>query len=400
MAGTRAPHCPVCGGIDLTEVFSAATAVPVFCNWLYDDQAEALAATTGEVRLVACATCGHVFNASHDEALLAYGAGYENSLHYSPTFQRYAQELAERLVDAHGLRGGTVLEVGCGKGDFLAMLVEHGAGRALGYDPSYDGEQAGRVADERVVFVPALLPDRLDGLDVDLVCARHVLEHLERPAEVAGTVRAALGSRGAVVYAEVPDGGYLLDETAVWDVIYEHPSHFTASSLHRLLTDAALPVTALGTSFGRQYLWAEASSSPQVDAVPPPPVEAVLDAAADFATRAASAVTHWADVLDEAAAVGRQVAVWGTGSKGVTFLNVVPGGGGVQQVVDVNPRKHGRYVPGTGQRVVAPDELSAAPPDLVVVMNPLYVDEVRSTLGRLGLDAEVRSAVTSTALMS
>jgi hypothetical protein len=78
----------------------------------------------------------------------------------------------------------------------------------------------------------------------------------------------------------------------------------------------------------------------------------------------------------------------------------VPGGGGVQQVVDVNPRKHGRYVPGTGQRVVAPDELSAAPPDLVVVMNPLYVDEVRSTLGRLGLDAEVRSAVTSTALMS
>jgi SAM-dependent methyltransferase len=391
-------RCPVCAGTAASEVLTPARSVPVFCNWLYEDAREARTAVLGRLRLVACSGCGHMYNAEHDEALLVYGADYENSLHFSPTFQQYAHELAARLVEKHGLRGGTVLEVGCGKGDFLAMLVEHGAGRALGYDPSYDGEQADRITDDRVTFVRALLPDRLDGVDVDLVCARHVLEHLEKPAEVARTMRDALSHRDAVLYAEVPDGGYLLAETSVWDVIYEHPSHFTASSLHRLLTDAALPVTALGTSFGGQYLWAEASSSHDAEGVPAPSVEEVLASAAGFADRAEGAVAYWAEELERAAADGQRVAVWGAGSKGVTFLNVVPGGAGVELVVDLNPRKHGRHVPGTGQCVVGPAQLRATPPDLVVVLNPLYVEEVRAQLARLGLQPVVQAATASEAV--
>jgi SAM-dependent methyltransferase len=390
------PPCPVCGGGSAAEVLSVSSQVPVFCNWLYDDAGQAQAATRGEIRLVVCTTCGHVHNAAHDEALLTYGAGYENSLHFSPTFQHYAQELAARLVDDHGLRGGTVLEIGSGKGDFLAMLVEQGAGRAIGYDPSYDGEQAGRLTDDRVTFVRAMLPDRLERLDVDLVCARHVLEHLMRPAEVVRTVREAVIG-GTTLYAEVPDGGYLLGRTAVWDVIYEHPSHFTSCSLHRLLTDAGLPVTRLGTSFGEQYLWAEAALSPGARTAPAPSVDDLLIAAAGFADRAAEALAHWANELAEASADGRRVALWGTGSKGVTFLNIVPGGAGVEQVVDVNPRKHGRHVPGTGQRVLAPSQLQAAPPDLVIVLNPMYLGEVGAELHRLGVSPEVRSATTTPA---
>lgn len=387
--------CPVCAGAQAQQVLALEQPVPVFCNVLHDDVRAGRGAPIGRLVLVVCLSCGHLFNDAHEEALVAYGTRYENSLHFSPTFQEYATHLARRLVAEHRLVGGSALEVGSGKGDFLALLVEQGLSRAVGYDPSYAAEQDHRTADGRIRFVRALLPEQIDDLDVDLLCARHVLEHLEQPRDVVATLRPAFAvGRRTVLYAEVPDGGYLLEQTALWDLIYEHPSHFTGASLHRLLAQADVPVTALDTSFGGQYLWAEATARSERSVVPAPVVDDVLQAAAGFAARASATVDHWAEQLDELTTSGRRAALWGSGSKGVTFLNTVPGADLVELVVDVNPRKHGKHVPGTGQRVIGPRDLVATPPDVVVVLNPLYVPEVRAELRRLGLSADVRLAGT------
>jgi hypothetical protein len=84
------------------------------------------------------------------------------------------------------------------------------------------------------------------------------------------------------------------------------------------------------------------------------------------------------------------VALWGAGAKGVTFLNVVPGGADIEPVVDLNPRKQGTFVPGTGQRVVAPGALAGQPLDEVWILNPLYRREIESQLRELGVGADVR----------
>jgi hypothetical protein len=81
--------------------------------------------------------------------------------------------------------------------------------------------------------------------------------------------------------------------------------------------------------------------------------------------------------------------LWGAGSKGVTFLNTIDSTGVVDRAVDVNPRKHGMYVSGAGQPIVAPEDLVAEPPDAVLVMNPNYRDEIASQLAALGIDAEL-----------
>ncbi len=57
--------------------------------------------------------------------------------------------------------------------------------------------------------------------------------------------------------------------------------------------------------------------------------------------------------------------------------------------MDVNPRKQGRYVPGTGQRITAPDSLVGQDLRAIVVMNPVYSAEIERTLRELGIDAEV-----------
>jgi hypothetical protein len=57
--------------------------------------------------------------------------------------------------------------------------------------------------------------------------------------------------------------------------------------------------------------------------------------------------------------------------------------------VDINPHKHGKFLAGTGHEIVAPEFLTQYKPDVVIVMNPIYCDEIRADLGRLGLSPQV-----------
>ena len=73
-------------------------------------------------------------------------------------------------------------------------------------------------------------------------------------------------------------------------------------------------------------------------------------------------------------------------SKAVAFLTAV----GVEaDVVDINPFRQGAFLPGSGVRVLAPEELRDRRPDLVVAMNPAYLDEIAQALGELGLASEL-----------
>lgn len=64
----------------------------------------------------------------------------------------------------------------------------------------------------------------------------------------------------------------------------------------------------------------------------------------------------------------------------------------IDGAVDINPRKQGTYLPGSGHRVVAPTDLRKVQPDLVVVMNASYMEEIRDELHRLRLEPEVEPA--------
>jgi hypothetical protein len=98
-------------------------------------------------------------------------------------------------------------------------------------------------------------------------------------------------------------------------------------------------------------------------------------------------VDKWQARLADIAASGGKSVIWGASSKGVSFL--VAAGEHVEAAVDINPHKHGTFMAGTGHRVVSPQEVVDIAPELVVVMNPIYLDEIKSDLNRLGVNAEV-----------
>jgi SAM-dependent methyltransferase len=389
MTWDKGQRCPVCGN-DSTRGFLTIEQVPVYCNVLLDTALEALAMPRGDLAMRFCENCGHVFNGSFNPSLLEYSQAYENSLHFSGKFDEYARALAERLVHRYDLHGRTVIEIACGKGDFLRLLCRLGDNTGIGFDPSY--VPAAAAPEERVTFVQDYYSDRYASGRADLVSCRHALEHVPDPRVMVSTAAEALVAEPpGVTYFEVPNVRYTLMDGGIWDLIYEHYSYFSEQSLAFLFQQAGYCILDLGQSFEGQFLYVEATRGDTRACPEQEPAETRESQVAHveaFADAYHAKLGEWRATLHGLREAGRTPAVWGAGSKGVMFLNTIAREAGLQTVVDVNPRKHGKFVAGTGQRIVSPRALGDMGVDTVIIMNPAYRDEIASELRGLGFHSE------------
>lgn len=377
-------HCPVCKSDALTPCF-AATAAPVHCNVLCTTREQALTVARGDIQLLACGDCAHVFNAVFDESLADYTGAYENSLHYSPTFRNYAETQAAALIERHNLRGRTVVEIGCGDAYFLRLLCRSTGNRGIGFEPRAGGHVIEPT--DNISIVRDYYSEKYSDVAGDLVCCRQVLEHIPDPIAFLQTVRQAVAvNPSAVVFFEVPNAACMFRESRIWDIIYEHFSYFTPQSLTTAFMRAGFKVLTVEETFGGQYLCIEAicGSEEQDKSHEIYAETSVLG----FSREISDTLCEWQARLNTYK--GRKTVVWGAGSKGATFLNLLPSAHGIDCVIDVNPRKHGMYVAGTGHPIYTPDVLKSMENVSVLLMNPMYEHEVRSRLEQSGISADLQ----------
>lgn len=392
------PHteCPCCES-SRVEVFHEVYDVPVNSVLSLASQSEALNFPRGDIRLGFCDECGFIYNTAFDPARLEYSERYDPTQAFSPTFNRWHRQLAEQLVARHDLRDKEIIEIGCGKGEFLALLCEMGGNHGLGFDPAFDSERLGIDGAIRVDYVADFYSEKYASLQADFVCCKMTLEHIQPAAEFMSTVRRAVGDEpNTVVFFQVPDGERILEELAFWDVYYEHCSYYSLGSLARLFRRTGFEVLDLAREYGNQYLMIEARPAGGVRRTPLPQendVKRLRLLSRDFADRLAEQKRRWGDLLARYRARRERVVVWGSGSKGVAFLTTLCGADDlhdcVEYVVDINPHRQGYFMAGTGQSIVGPDFLGDYRPDAVIVMNPIYEREIRDELAVRDLQPEV-----------
>src|SRR3989338_9094787 len=109
-------RCLVCGSEKVIEVVKISD-MPVFCNVLLPSKDKALNAVKGDLDMCFCNQCGHIFNKAFRSDILEYSEDYDNTLHYSPKFQAFAEKLVNSLITKYNITGKDVIDIGCGKGD-------------------------------------------------------------------------------------------------------------------------------------------------------------------------------------------------------------------------------------------------------------------------------------------
>lgn len=385
-------RCPACGRADV-HVFYRVEGIPVHSCLLMNTRDEALNYPRRDLTLGFCRSCGFIYNTAFDPGVHEYSTKYEETQGFSPHFNTFASSLAERLVRSYDIRDKIVLEIGCGKGEFLALLCRLGPNQGIGVDPAYVPGRLEKDKHANLTFLQEFYGEDHAHLPADVVCCRHTLEHIAPTGEFVRTLRKTIGDRNEMlVFFEVPDVMRELREGAFWDMYYEHCSYFSQGSLARLFRNTAFDLVELYADYADQYLMLTATPA----AGPTEPtlsqeddLDQMRQAVDGFADVCAATMERWRRVVRDNLDRGKRTVVWGSGSKGVSFLTTLQLNEEIEYVVDINPHRHGKFMPGTGQRIVAPEMMVEYDPATIIVMNPVYCREIQGDLDRLGVRAEL-----------
>ncbi|HJS89095.1 MAG TPA: class I SAM-dependent methyltransferase [Steroidobacteraceae bacterium] len=397
IAAEGTPACHACGGGDI-QVFYRVKDVPAHSCLMFDTREEALAFPRGDIELGFCRGCGFIGNVRFDAGLHRYSPAYEETQAFSPRFQRFLDEVWDDQIERFGLAPGmTALEIGCGKGEFLVGLCERSGCDGIGVDPGYRPERTRTSAPQRIRFIRDFYGPKYAHLHADYVCCRHTLEHIGPVLEFVRLVRETIGERRhANIFFELPDMERVLEQGAFWDIYYEHCSYFTRGSLARLFRSAAFDVRGLYKAYDNQYLMLEAQPAARpTDAMLPQEddLAAIASLVERFERQVDARVRALSDAAADWRARGRRLAIWGSGSKCVSLISSLglsqDSGCGTLAIVDINPHKHGKFLAGSGFEIVSPDALRGLQPEVVLVMNSIYTEEIRRALASRSLHPQL-----------
>lgn len=324
---------------------------PVFQNRMYEDRTAAFDCPKGDIQLVEDLETGLVYNAAFSPELMVYDRHYQNEQAVSPLFQQHLDRVAQ-LID-RWMGRDSLVEVGCGKGYFLELLLSRGFD-ITGFDPAYEGNNL-RI--RRNYFTSGVMNGHATGLIL-----RHVLEHIKNPINFLEQLKDANGG-GGKIYLEVPCLDWICEHRAWFDIFYEHVNYFRLSDFQRMFGR----IVCSGRLFNGQYLYVIAD------------LASLRQSALDMNDRVDFPGDFTRGIADSQCR-SQQTAIWGGASKGVIFALLKERADcPVSLVIDINPAKQGRYLPATGLQIISPQLAmkQLIPGSTIYVMNSNYLEEIK-----------------------
>jgi len=218
------------------------------------------------------------------------------------------------------------------------------------------------------------------------------LEHIQYTNDFLKIIRKSIGNnQDAIIFFQIPDMIRVLKDVAFWDIYYEHCSYFSPFSLATLFDNNDFQIMNIWTDYDDQYLMIDAKPGKTDNSkfLSEENKNVIFENTKYFYENFRSKIEYWKKLINDASKNKQRVVLWGSGSKGVAFLTTLKVDSMIEYVVDINPYRQGTYMPGTGHEIVSPEFLTEYKPDLVILMNPVYKQEVRDMLSKMGVVSKV-----------
>jgi len=319
-----------------------------------------------------CQECGFVQLAQMLEP--SFYDDYLMTSSHSAQMKTFQQAQASEFVRRFGLSGKRVIEVGCGDGNYLDYLRQAGANVA-GIEASSRFQELSRKRGFTVFSGYVSRESAIPESPWDGFVIRQVLEHVPDPNGFLQGIRASLAS-GAAGLVEVPSLEQSLDNGRFYDFFADHVNYFSARTLRYALERNGFEVIDVSREMGGEYnvvlvRIAQCSELTGLQRI----VDTLTEEIGDF--------------IESYRRIGKRVAIWGAGGKGVTAL-AVANVRGVAYVVDSDPYKQGLFTPVSHLPIVAPEMLAEDPVEAIVITALAYQDEIISQLRKgIGFSGQV-----------
>jgi SAM-dependent methyltransferase len=336
--------------------------MPRAAQWLPD--AASLAEDRGvDLDVHECPGCGLVQTTGEPvpyfrEVIRAAGFSDEMKVFRTTQFAEFAR--------AHGLFGRKVIEIGCGRGEYLALLRQAGMdARGLEHGPA-----AVRHCREAGLRVEAGFVDSRDyaipHAPYDGFAVLNFLEHWPDPNASLSGIAGNLAD-GGIGLVEVPNLDMMLRKSLFSEFIADHTLYFTRETLETTLRLNGFEVVECAEVWHDYILSAVVRKRP----------------GCDVSSFEGGRLRLKRDVDDF---IGRHrhagVAIWGAGHQALATIALLGIAGDIRYVVDSAPFKQKRFTPASHIPIVEPGRLETEPVGAVIVMAAAYSDEVAGIVRR------------------
>lgn len=326
-----------------------------------------------QLDLYQCSKCGLV---QFDCDAVPYYKDVIRSGGFTTTMVELRRKQYANLIEKCGLEGKKILEVGCGQGEFLSVLKEFNV-QPYGVENRRDLVDLARKKGLDVVegFITDEVDPTRDNGPYDAFLSFNFLEHQPDPNAMLSRIYDALTDDG-VGLITVPSFEYIMQYDGYYEFIRDHIAYYTFETLEFLVNKNGFEVVEKEI-VNRDTIAVIVRKKKCCDLT-------------KIAESFHNISNQFNKLINDCAARGERVAIWGASHQGFTIAASLKLGGKVEYIVDSAPFKQNKYAPGSHIKIVSPEYFKDNAVENVIIIAPGYTDEIRNVIKeKLKLDVNI-----------
>jgi predicted TPR repeat methyltransferase len=336
------------------------------------------------LKVLVCNQCWLVQTEDYAGAEELFDADYAYFSSFSTSWLKHAEQYVASMVSRFGLNEEShVVEIAANDG-YLLQYVKAKNISCLGIEPTASTAKAAKEKGIEIVeeFFGVELAKKLvkAGKQADLIAANNVLAHVPDINDFIGGFAHLLKASGVSTF-EFPHLMQMVKFTQFDTIYHEHFSYLSLTVVNRIFERNGLhvfDVQEITTHGGSLRVFAQRKDQGQ-HAVSPAVTELLSREGAagitteayyaEFQERANQVKYDLIEFLIKAKREGKKVVAYGAAAKGNTLLNYA----GIRpdllsMVVDRNPAKQNKYLPGSRIPIVDESIIRQEKPDYVLIL--------------------------------